>query len=157
MIRYGVSRETRSGALRPVMSSSGCPAMGAISRTQGNRHIPRHCERSEAIRKSLRGDSLDCFAALAMTRLAAPAITSTFTTLKYVRSQRDGIGPLVLVLFHVKQLETTAPNWPPVSRETEEMEQGLFYNEGLALLSNAEFLKDGAEDIFNVHSAQEPA
>ncbi|SCB16457.1 hypothetical protein GA0061099_1002291 [Bradyrhizobium yuanmingense] len=91
-----------------------------------------------------------------MTRLA-PAITSTFTTLKYVRSQRDGIGPLVLVLFHVKQLETTAPNWPPVSRETEEMEQGLVYNEGLALLSNAELLEDGPKDVLDVYPAQEPA
>ena len=33
------------------------------------RHILRHCERSEAIQKCVRGERLDCFAALAMTRI----------------------------------------------------------------------------------------
>jgi hypothetical protein len=37
----------------------------------------RHCERSEAIQKCIRGGSLDCFAALAMTELRGPEHADT--------------------------------------------------------------------------------
>ena len=41
-------------------------AMSGIALHPGCEPV-RHCERSEAIQKCVRGDGLDCFAALAMT------------------------------------------------------------------------------------------
>jgi hypothetical protein len=38
----------------------------------------RHCERSEAIQKCIRGDSLDCFASLAMTECAIGKLNRKF-------------------------------------------------------------------------------
>ncbi|WP_225147651.1 hypothetical protein [Bradyrhizobium sp. NBAIM16] len=66
-IEGGTTRQS-SGEMRRE-DAEACPRAKCELKNGAAHHTLRHCERSEAIQKCIRGGILDCFAALAMTLL----------------------------------------------------------------------------------------